>query len=149
MTIASKANLLRIGFIGLGVGNGLTTDYTNNADGERIEKDDQSRITKLSVVLRHCVSSKTVFTKPCYPQCYSQIDRLLRRYFSGAAISCDRRMYKRLPTKHTKRHESFTTQILLPWCASRVSWAPFLREPSVLSASRAVGKARQKEKPRG
>ena len=42
MTPASKTNLLRIGFIGLGVGNGLTRDYTNNADGERIEKDDQS-----------------------------------------------------------------------------------------------------------
>ena len=37
MTIASKTNLLRIGFMGLGLGKGLTTDYTNNADGERIE----------------------------------------------------------------------------------------------------------------
>ena len=34
MTIASKTNLLRIGFMGLGLGKGLTTDYTNNADGE-------------------------------------------------------------------------------------------------------------------
>ena len=33
MTIASKTNLLRIGFMSLGLGKGLTTDYTNNADG--------------------------------------------------------------------------------------------------------------------
>ena len=41
MTIASNTNLLRIGFMGLGLGKGLTTDYTNNADGEGIEKNDQ------------------------------------------------------------------------------------------------------------
>jgi len=35
MTIASKTNLLGIGFMGLGVGKGLTTDYTNDADGAR------------------------------------------------------------------------------------------------------------------
>jgi hypothetical protein len=38
MTIASKTILLRMGFMGLGVGKGLTTDYT---DGEGIEKNDQ------------------------------------------------------------------------------------------------------------
>ena len=68
MTIASKTNLLRIGFIGLGLGKGLTTDLkltrypcslaatrrgfsfclavptarlANDADGEGIEKNDQ------------------------------------------------------------------------------------------------------------
>jgi hypothetical protein len=38
MTIASKTNLLRISFIGLGLGKGLTTDYTNNADGEGLRR---------------------------------------------------------------------------------------------------------------
>ena len=64
----------------------------------------------------------------------------LGKILFGAAISRDRRMFgnKSLPTKHTKSHESFTTQILLHWCDSRVSWAAFLREPSVLSASSVV-----------
>jgi hypothetical protein len=38
---------------------------------------------------------------------------------------------KGLPTKHAKGHERFTRQILLHWRASCVSWAAFLREPSV------------------
>ena len=41
MTIVSKTNLLRIGFKGLGLEKRLTTDYTNNADGDGIEKNDQ------------------------------------------------------------------------------------------------------------
>ena len=93
---------------------------------------------------------KTVFRNPCYPHCCRpNWPRLLKIFFWGAAISYDTRMYKSLPTKHTKRRESFTTQIPLHWCASRVWWAAFLCEPSVLSASRAVGTVRQKEKPRG
>ena len=92
MTIASKTNVLRIGFMRLGLGKGLTTDYTNNADGERIEKDDQSRIRNYQLCFYIAYQVKTVFRKPCYPQCNSQIDRVLRRYFSGAAISCDTRM---------------------------------------------------------
>ena len=41
MTIASNTNLLQIDFMGLGLGKGLTADYTNNADGEGIEKNNQ------------------------------------------------------------------------------------------------------------
>ena len=34
MTIASKTNLLRMGFMVLELGKGLTADYTNNADSK-------------------------------------------------------------------------------------------------------------------
>ena len=41
MTIASKTNLLRMSFMGVGLVKRLTTDYTNNVDSEGIEKNGQ------------------------------------------------------------------------------------------------------------
>src|SRR5438093_6592634 len=41
-TIASRANVPRMGFMILILGKGLTADYTNNADGEGIEMNDES-----------------------------------------------------------------------------------------------------------
>ena len=134
MTIASKTNLLRIGFMGLGLGKGLTTDYTNNADGEGLRRIINNE--NISGISNIEYQVKTDFRNPSYPHYYRPNSSRLAKILFGAAISRDTRMFgnKGLPTKHTKSHESFTRQILLHWRASCVSWATFLHEPSVLSA---------------
>jgi len=43
MKIASRANVLWIGFMILVLGKGLTADYTNNADGKKVEMEPMTK----------------------------------------------------------------------------------------------------------